>query len=75
MARENGQLRTCDKCGRTIFLKSTGEGEMDGGFTRWNKFEDADGWHWREGFKDLCPDCIKKYDELYNEFLDKFKTN
>lgn len=75
MSRENGQLRTCDKCGKTIFLKSTGEGEADGGFTRWNKFEDAVGWNWREGYKDLCPDCIKKYDELYNEFRDKFKSN
>ena len=39
MAKVNGQIVTCDRCGKHIFLKCTGEGERDGGFTRWNKFE------------------------------------
>lgn len=45
MASVNGQLVTCDRCGASIFLKCTGEGERDGGFTRWNKFEPPpEGW-------------------------------
>lgn len=56
MARQNGQLRTCDRCGKTIFLKTTGEGELDVGYTRWNKFEDAKGWTTEKDIGDLCPD-------------------
>ena len=39
MSVQNGRLTTCDRCGATVFSKCTGEGEADGGYTRWNKFE------------------------------------
>ena len=39
MAEVNGQLSSCDRCGMTIFRKAIGEGEADGGYTRWNNFE------------------------------------
>lgn len=74
MSRKNGQLRTCDKCGKTIFLEHIGDSERDGGFTRWNNFEKAEGWEYRDEYSDLCPDCVKLFDELRIEFIEKFKT-
>lgn len=45
MAQINGQLTICERCGAQIFRKCTGEGETDGGFTRWNTFEPfPEGW-------------------------------
>lgn len=45
MASVNGRLVSCDRCGEQVFLKCTGEGEADGGFTRWNNFESMpEGW-------------------------------
>ena len=73
MARENGQLRTCDRCGKTIFLKTTGEGEQDGGFTRWNKFEEAPCWTTEYEVGDLCPECSQLFDSMKEEFLKNFK--
>jgi hypothetical protein len=67
MSRINGQLMTCDKCGKQVFLRAIGEGETDGGYTRWNKFEPfPDGWSVEEG--DLCPDCTKEYQEMLKGF-------
>jgi hypothetical protein len=69
MSRENGQYVICDRCGVSIFRKCTGDGEMDGGFTRWNKFETADGWSVDRG--DLCPSCTQKLKDIHNEFWSK----
>lgn len=45
MSEVKGMLKTYDRCGESIFLKTIGDRETDGGFTRWNKFEDApEGW-------------------------------
>ena len=43
MSSVNGRLATCDICGESVFLKCVGEGETVGGYTRWNKFEEAKG--------------------------------
>lgn len=56
MAEQKGKLITCDRCGNTVFCRATNEKEIDGGFTRWNEFEKADGWG-REDGKDLCRSC------------------
>ena len=85
MAKVNGQLVTCDRCGKQIFRKCTGEGEADGGFTRWNNFEAMpDGWDlvavpsslgWigngnaYNGYIQACPDCSKLWEEI---ILDEF---
>jgi hypothetical protein len=39
MAEINGRLCICDRCGAQVFRKTTGDGEADGGWTRWNNFE------------------------------------
>lgn len=66
MSRENGEMRTCDRCGKQVFLKHIGDGERDGGFTRWNKFEKAEGWSVDRG--DLCPTCTQELTGILQEF-------
>lgn len=34
MAEVKGMLKTCDRCGESVFLKAIDVGEMDGGFTK-----------------------------------------
>lgn len=72
MAEVKGKLVTCDRpgCGRQVFLKTTGEGERDGGYTRWNTFEPyPEGWetHWEAGGI-LCPGCAREYNVLLEQF-------
>lgn len=64
MSQTNGRLTTCDICGATVFSACIGEGETDGGFTRWNKFEPLpEGWmhEWDIGLGYLCPTCSAKF--------------
>ena len=83
MAETNGKIVTCDRCGAEIFLKCTGEGETDGGYTRWNEFEKLpDGWDlvavpnsvgWTgygnayNMYLQVCPECHKLWDEIVIE--------
>lgn len=75
MAKQNGELRTCDRCGKTQFFKCTGEKERDGGYTRWNTFEDAVGWDYKREIGDMCPECSEEYNNRYEKFLSEFKNN
>lgn len=78
MAEVNGQLSSCDRCGAQIFRKTTGEGEADGGFTRWNKFEPyPEGWGvvvipvtgrpYSTDHIRVCPDCHRLWQSALNE--------
>lgn len=65
MAEVKGKLCSCDLCGRQIFLKCTGEGERDGGFTRWNTFEPyPEGWSYETPIGRMCPYCNAEYNRL-----------
>lgn len=68
-----GRLTVCDRCGAKVFSKCTGEGVTDGGYTRWNKFEDLPkGWNdYNFGKGHLCPDCSKEFQKLKSEFFKK----
>lgn len=71
MAQVNGCLTTCDRCGKTIFRRAIGEGETDGGFTRWNKFEPMPtGWKSHADTDLLCDECEKEYQRIIREFND-----
>lgn len=76
MAEVNGRLIICDRCGTTTFCKCTGEGERDGGYTRWNKFEPTpEGWGWHNETGRLCPCCNFEYNKLIESFASfKIKT-
>lgn len=71
MSQINGRLVTCDRCGKTAFSKTVGDGELDGGFTRWNKFEPLPrGWG-RHKDKDLCPECNSEWNKIETDFLNR----
>ena len=68
MAWTNGRRYTCDRCGAECFCKCTGEGELDGGYTRWNNFEPLpSGWK-THAIGLLCPDC----NGVYGEWVEKY---
>lgn len=70
MAVVNGRKHTCDRCGLETFCRCIGEGEMDGGYTRWNKFEALpDGWESHANVGLLCPECNQKYKAMMSDFL------
>lgn len=72
MSYLNGRKYFCDRCGATVFVKCCGEGETDGGYTRWNKFEPLpDGWKNTYDVGMLCPECSKQW----NDVIDNFKRN
>lgn len=69
MAEINGKLMICDRCDEKVFLKCIGEGEADGGFTRWNKFEKPPhGWEWHSEVGQLCPTCNEQYKTIIATF-------
>jgi hypothetical protein len=77
MAEVKGMLCICDRCGATTFRKTTGDEVTDGGFTRWNCFEDYPaGWKYvhlpkaRKGGGDIalcCTVCSELWDSLLIE--------
>lgn len=75
MSIKLGKYYICDRCGNTSFAEKIGEGDLDGGFTRYDKFEDRDEWHYiypdsnSRDSKLLCPGCSMKYDKLLQEFF------
>ena len=64
MSIKFGKYYICDRCGTTSFCEKIGEEETDGGFTRFNKFEEAEGWttvypeasHGAEGWITVYPE-------------------
>ncbi len=71
MSQVKGRLVTCDRCGEAVFSKTIGDGETDGGFTRWNKFEPLPrGWGSHNG-NDLCPSCSSEWNKIETEFLNR----
>lgn len=71
MSSKNGKLMVCDRCVESIFLECIGEGEADGGYTRWNKFESCP-IGWNNCFVNLklftlCPKCSKEFMEFGKE--------
>lgn len=71
MSGVNGKMLTCDRCGSWIFLKCTGEGQADGGYTRWNTFEQVEGWDYLRGVGTMCPKCWEEYNMLLEDFKNR----
>lgn len=68
MSEAKGLLKTCDRCGEQIFLRCTGEGSRDGGFTRWNEFEPATGWNYIADVGSVCPKCWSEYQNMLERY-------
>lgn len=72
MANQIVKMIICDRCGDSVFLKCIGEGETDGGYTRWNKFEaDPEGWAYHSGIGKLCPKCNSLYTNMIKDFMNE----
>ena len=70
---QDGRLMICDRCGKEAFAKHIGNGEADGGYTRWNIFEDLEGWENVCEVGLLCPSCNSKYKQILDAFKCKVK--
>lgn len=75
MSEKKGLLVICDRCGAQEFRETIGDGEADGGYTRWNKFEEGTpGW---DTVKDydvhlrLCPVCMAAYKNVVSRFMER----
>ena len=72
MAEEKGKLLTCDRCGRSIFLKYIGKGEVyDSRHSNdyWDKFEPMpDTWLYETAIGYLCDDCAYLFRQWVTEF-------
>ena len=65
-----GQLIKCDypNCEEHIMRAKIGEGETDGGYTKYAKYEPKpEGWGYVDS-KDLCPDHYQYYLDMIAEF-------
>ena len=70
MAEWKGMIVSCDRCGKEIRLKYLGVGETDGGFTRWQNFEDMpEGWAYHSEVGRLCPNCEEAYKNMVSMFM------
>lgn len=67
---EEGKLITCDRCGKTEFVKLKGQQVLDGGFTRNNTFEES-AFAFEKlptGYVNLCPDCHDEFVSAVNRW-------
>lgn len=72
MSEVKGKLVTCDRCGATTFCKYIGQGNADGGYTIWDKFEPLpEGWGYSSAIHaTLCPDCYFEYTSMVAKFME-----
>lgn len=71
MSRVKGEVRTCDRCGYSQLFKFIGTTELDGGFSKSDKFEEAKGWSYLNNM-DLCPECSEQWEETKRRFMEAF---
>lgn len=77
MAETEGKLLTCDLCGMDTFLKYLGDGESDGGFTKWRRYQKADGWGnvhvGKISYSTICPFCKKKIESALRTCISEIR--
>ncbi len=70
MPRYEGCLVECSRCGKTHFLKYIGDGETDGGYTRWRKYEPLpEEWLNTIEIGYLCPICANEFRTFIKNFM------
>lgn len=68
MSERIGKLLSCDRCGKTIFLKGEGTNELDGGYFKVLRFEKPpEGWGSFRDVYTLCPRCHEECDKLIED--------
>lgn len=77
MSSTQGKTLTCDLCGSSVFLKFTGVGETDGGYTRWREYEKAEGWkslHFGSiSYGDVCPECAARIQDALTRCIKEIR--
>lgn len=74
MAEEKGILTTCDRCETIVFRKLIGTGDLDGGYTKFDKFEPLpDDWLYVYEIGYLCPRCAMEFRAMISTFIDQDK--
>lgn len=71
MSEQIGKMITCDRCGKTVFLKYTGTTSLDGGYSKVDNFEKRpEGWeyHTNRELGLLCPECESDYQKMVRKF-------
>lgn len=74
MAQYDGRLIECCRCHIQIFIKHIGHDDLDGGFTRIEKFEAKPaGWTRSLELKssDLCPACSAEWERTKKAFMQR----
>ena len=68
-----GKLIICKRCRDAIFLQKIGQTDLDGGYTRYAKYENLpDSWMYNTQIGYTCPTCS----ELFRNFIfDTFGSN
>lgn len=75
MAEEKGILTTCDRCETIVFRKFIGTGDLDGGYTKFDKFEPLpDDWLYLSQIGDLCPVCANEFKRFIHNFIGQDKV-
>ena len=64
MAKITGSKSVCDRCGQEVFYADGPYNGIDQAF--------IDGWDVRVN-KDLCPNCVSKFDEMIEHFFDGYE--
>lgn len=74
MSTREGQLITCERCGKQLFQGKIGKQELDGGYTTVNEYAvRPKGWELvtkpgGKGYMEVCPGCWEDYMILLGGF-------
>ena len=70
MSEKKGKMITCCRDDNFIFLEYLGKGDMDGGYTTWDRFEDLpEDWLYDNLFGYLCPECAREFKKFMFDFF------
>lgn len=67
-----GKKIICDRCGEETFVKKIDTKETDGGYTKYDVYEELPkGWKSRmePGYMLMCPSCNQEFDNLLKDFM------
>lgn len=74
MSAKKGLLTTCDRCGAETFREYIGQGDADGGYTKWDKFKPLpDNWMYASEVGTLCPRCAGLFRVFIHKLMDEKK--
>ena len=71
MSTTFGKMLKCNRCGKERFLKYIKQDDLDGGYTKYDVYEDyPKEWLYETETGDLCDECAFKFRSWVTEFMD-----